>query len=170
MGAAFLLDDPSECSTAVSPVSRRLRIALRSLAVLPVALRWWGGLLLLLRADANREAWQAVPVAAVVVRSPPHNGGGVSAAPVIIAIVVLGQLAPERFRLFPLPGDPRGAQVHQLWLGLLGAAIVLLLWATRDLAGWRFPGIFRNRTIPAGPRESPEWSLSGTRHTSADRQ
>jgi hypothetical protein len=151
IGAAFLLDDPSESSTAVSPVPRRLRMAVRPLVLLPVAVLWWSALLLLLRADTNPEAWQEVPlaglsleaatlltiavaIAAVAVRRPPHTSGGIVAGPAIVAITVVGQLAPERLKLFPVPGDPHWAPAHQLWVGLLGAALVLLLAAAGDLA------------------------------------
>lgn len=150
IGLAFLFDDPSESSTAVSPSRRWRRVGLRPLVVLPGAVIWWAALVLLLRADADPEAWSAVPVAAVslemitllvlsvalaavVVRRPPHSGGGLLVAPVMVVVVLVGQVVPERVRFLPSPTAPNWDQVHHVWVGLLIAALLLLRSATRDL-------------------------------------
>jgi hypothetical protein len=149
VGAAFLLDDPAESTTAATPAPRRLRMMLRPLVAAPGAVAWWACVLLVLRADADRQAWAAVPVAdvsleaaalitaavavaAVGVRRPPHDGGGTLAAPVVVALVIVGQLLPGRLAMFPPPGDPGWDEAHRLWAGLLPVVLGLLLWATRD--------------------------------------
>jgi hypothetical protein len=152
VGAAFLLDDPSEITTVVTPVSRRLRIMLRPLAAATAAVLWWAGCLVILRADVEPEVWALVPVtglsleaavlavvgtalAAIRARRPPHDGGGVLAAPALVALVTIGQALPGRLGLFPMPNDPRWDQAHLIWTGLLPLAIGVLIWAGRDLLG-----------------------------------
>ncbi len=154
VGLAFLLDDPSECTTAVTPVSRRLRILLRPLIVAPAAGLWWGALTLVLRADVDREVWMAVPltgitveaavlaligvaVAALGVRRVPHDGGGALAAPTLIALAVLGQVLPKRLMMFPAPDSAHWEQQHRVWVCLLPLAFGLLIWAARDLRSTR---------------------------------
>ena len=160
VGLAFLLDDPSESTTAVTPVARRLRILLRPIMIAPVAAFWWSSLVLLLRAGVDREAWTSVPmtgitveaavlaligiaVAALRVRRAPHDGGGILAAPTVIALAVVGQLLPPRLAMFPSPGSSHWDQAHRVWIGLLPLAFGILLWACRDLLGTRRRGARR---------------------------
>lgn len=154
VGAGFLLDDPSESSTAVTPAPRLLRILLRPLAAMPAVVLWWSGVLLMVRLDTDTQTWRSVPVtgctlelaalvaiaaamAAVVGRRPPHHGGGTAAAPTIVGFVVAAHVVPHRYRLFVEPGSDHWATVHGWWAALLAAAVLLLVWAGRDLTGVR---------------------------------
>ncbi|MGN9809592.1 hypothetical protein ACTMSW_09555 [Micromonospora sp. BQ11] len=154
VGAAFLLDDPSESSTAATPVPRPLRILLRPLVAIPALLLWWASVLLLLRRDTDPQTWQAVPAAgctlemaalatvalaaaAHAVRRPPHTEGGTTAAPTVIVLVAAAQFAPDRYRLFPAPRDEHWITVHRWWMVILIVALLLLAWASRDLAATR---------------------------------
>jgi hypothetical protein len=154
IGAAFLLDDPSESSTAATPVARRLRVILRPLVLAPAVAIWWMSVVVLARADVSTQVWQAVPlgrisfeaaclmtvavaIAAFGIRRPPHDNGGTIAAPGMLAFAITGQLVPGRWRLFPTPEDPHWAFARTLWLVLAVIALGLLVWATRDLSRTR---------------------------------
>ncbi len=150
VGCGFLLDDPSESTTAVTPASRPLRLLLRPLVAIPGIALWWAAVLALLRHDTDAGTWQGVPlagctlelaalmaaalaVAAFAVRRPPHDGGGTVAAPTLIVLVAVAQFVPDRFHLFVSPGTDQWATVHRWWTAILVAAVLLTTWASRDL-------------------------------------
>lgn len=162
VGTGFLLDDPSESSTAATPGARPLRILLRPLVAIPAILLWWAAVLLLLRRDTNAETWREIPlvgisleaaaliaiaiaVAAFVVRRPPHNGGGTTAGPAVVVLVAVAQFVPYRYRLFATPDDQHWTTIHQWWAAILITALLLLAWASRDLTSTR-------RLIPHAPK------------------
>ncbi|MFE9094084.1 ABC transporter [Streptomyces sp. NPDC007264] len=144
VGTAFVLDDPARHTVGTLPVPRPLRQALRVAAVLPAIAVWWTAVLAAARAGAGAGQWAAVPVAAVTVEAGALSGlalalaaavvrfsevrmpgagvaGAVLALPVTAAVLLSSDATP----FVPL-GDPRWADAHVLWCGILAA--VLAAW------------------------------------------
>jgi hypothetical protein len=160
LGAAFLLEDPSETVIAPAPMSalgrRAVRLGLGFLALTPV----WGilatialvgmpepGGLPLARVSLEALtmlvlAWTA---AAAAERLVPEGLGGLAAGPVLLVLLALAIAAPVlpgHFRFLPsVPREPDWGHAHVLWLRVLGAGAVLLLLFSRD------PGRARLRTL-----------------------
>ncbi|KUO22459.1 hypothetical protein [Streptomyces dysideae] len=77
---------------------------------------------------APGEATAALALAAAVVRFSAVQAPGPGVAGAVLALpVTAAVLLPPRFTLFVPPGDPRWADAHVLWCGVL--ATVLAAWA-----------------------------------------
>lgn len=145
VGMAFVLDDPARHTTGVLPVPRPLRQALRAAVVLPVAAAWWAAVLGVVRAGADSAQWAALPSGAVTVEAGALSGLALALAAAVVRFsavrvpgpalagvvpalpVMAGVLLPPRFALFVPLRDPRWADAHMLWAGVLTA--VLAAWA-----------------------------------------
>lgn len=145
VGMAFVLDDPARHTTGVPPVPRPLRQALRVAAVWLVGAAWWTAVLGVVRLGGDPARWAALPSGAVTVEAAALSGlalalagavvrfsetrlpGPTVAGAVLALPITAGALLPPRFALFVPPGDPRWADAHVLWAGLLIA--VLAIWA-----------------------------------------
>jgi hypothetical protein len=163
LGAAFLLDDPSETVIAPTPMSAPLRRAVRLVLALLAMGPLWGLLTMIALvgmpepgglplARVSIEAltmlvlvWTA---AAAVERFVPERLGGVAAGPILLVLIGLAIAAPAlpgHFRLLPsVPQEPDWGHAHMLWLCVLGTAAVLLVLFSRD------PGGARLRTLARG--------------------
>ncbi len=137
VGMAFVLDDPARHTTGVSPVPRPLRQALRVAVVWAVGAAWWAAVLAVIRVGVEPARWSALPSGAVtveagalfglalalagaVVRFSETRLPGPAVAGAVLALpIAAGALLPPRFALFVPPGDPRWANSHLLWAGVL---------------------------------------------------
>jgi len=167
MGAAFLLDDPSEESTRHVPTTVLARRLLRVTIALPVLAVVWAALLWIALHASIVE--QPFPVAAVTLEAAglvalglaaavglrafvPERLGGVAAAPALLVLVGIAyslQYLPGHLLLFPLDPADRVAwrHAHDLWrLVALGALLALVALSLDP--GRR--GIRRLRRAPAG--------------------
>ena len=162
LGAAFLLDDPSEAIIAPVPLSAILRRSVRlGLAFLALAPAWGvlamialvgmpepGGLPL---ARVSLEALTMVVLvwtaAAAADRLVPEGLGGLAAGPILLVLLGLAIAAPAlpgHFRFLPsVPQEPDWGHAHMLWLRVLGAGAVLLLLFSRDQGGARLRALAR---------------------------
>ena len=163
LGAAFLLEDPSETVIAPAPMSvlarRAVRFGLGFLALLPV----WGVLAMIALVGTPEPgglplarvslealtmlvlAWTGAAAAEGFV---PERLGGLVGGPVLLALLGLAIAAPTlpgHFRFLPsVPQEPDWGHAHMLWLRVLGVGAVLLLLFSRD------PGAARLRALAHG--------------------
>jgi hypothetical protein len=152
IGAAFLLDDPAEETTAHIPTALWLRRSLRIVLGLPlIALMWtlsiWAATSSAVEggqgfpvAELTLElaAWVTVglAVSAIAADHVPEGLGGVAAGPVLLGVAVLVLLLPTRFQpLVDDPGNHRWRDGHELWAMVLAASTAALGWSSRDR--WR---------------------------------
>jgi len=164
MGAAFLLDDPTEETTRHVPTTTVSRRLLRVALALPVLAVAWALLLWIgLHASIGRQPF---PIAAVTLEAAglvvlglvlsvalrafvPERLGGVAAAPALLVLVGIAyawQYLPGRVLLFPL--DPADRLVwrhaHDVWRVVLPAALLVLVALSLDPG----PGRLRLRRRP----------------------
>lgn len=146
VGAAFVLDDPSETSTLHVPVSLLRRRALRLMLVAPAIVAWWGVLAWIagrLPTHATvplgplvlEAAALLVTVAALAAAAAPHltdRCGGIAASSTTLALVAAAFLLPGRLALFADPGSPHWAPAHQRWWAVAAVAALGLVLASRD--------------------------------------
>jgi hypothetical protein len=148
MGAAFVLDDPAQVTTLAAPTPLLLRRALRVAIVVPaLAVAWGATVWVIRRSEIPTEslpiaavtlelaALVAVALAAAVVMSElvPERLGGLASGPVLLALVAGALFLPSRFALFVSePGLPRWHGAHQLWLGILGVGVLVMLFGYSD--------------------------------------
>ncbi|WP_201452529.1 ABC transporter [Streptomyces sp. HM190] len=145
VGTAFALDDPARHTTGTVPVPRPLRQTLRvAVAGLAGAL-WWAAVLGAVRAGADAGTWAGVPAGALTVEAAALSGLALALAgaavrfsavrlpgPAVAAALPAPPVAaavflPDGYALFVPPGDPRWADAHTLWAGILTAT--LAVWA-----------------------------------------
>lgn len=161
VGMAFVLDDPARHTTGVPPVPRPLRQALRVAVVWLVGAAWWTVVLGVVRAGADPAQGAALPWGGVTVEAGALSGlafalagavvrfseirlpGPAVAGAVLALPITAGALLPPRFALFVPAGDPRWADAHALWAGILIA--VLAIWAVCGAEPRRRRGGFRRR-------------------------
>jgi fluoroquinolone transport system permease protein len=155
LGAAFLLDDPTEASTESVPGSLLLRRAVRIGLLLPVVAGWWavaawryvhhlpgfGPTLPGLMLEAAALLAVALALSAGGAARAPERTGGVVAAPALLAAVAVAWYLPERMGLFVRSGTGWDS-AHQRWAVVLAAAALGFLAASRD------PGRVRRVRIP----------------------
>lgn len=153
LGAAFVLDDPTEETTGHLPTPRWLRRAVRVGLVAPVVGLTWA--LLVSVAMRSAVAPDPFPTAALTLelatlviaalalsaasaRFVPEGMGGVAAGPILLGLVAAGHYLPTRLAVFLLgPQAPRWHAAHDIWRVLLFIAIAALLFVSRD--PWRRP-------------------------------
>ncbi len=145
VGTAFVLDDPARHTTGAVPVPRPLRQALRVAVVGLAGAVWWAAVLGVVRAGADAESWAALPAGALTVEAGALSGLALALAgaavrfsavrlpgPAVAAAlpalpVAAAVFLPYEHALFVPPGDPRWADAHTLWAGILAAT--LAVWA-----------------------------------------
>lgn len=155
LGMAFLLDDPARHTTATVPTPRPLRQALRLAVVAPfAALSWIAAILLVptglrpplgpVTLEAITAGVLALALGAAWIRRSQEPEPGVSIAVALLTLAVLTLLLiPEDWTLFVDPDDPRWADSHERWWGVLAAAVTLAaVWAREPLGrrGYRRSG------------------------------
>ncbi|WP_249998961.1 hypothetical protein [Actinoplanes sp. M2I2] len=141
LGVAFLLDDPAASTTAVLPVPRLARIAVRGLLAVPVLAGWWALTLAAAHLAVAAEVRPAVPALTLTVEAAAlvcvafalagiRRGGaagtvgGIVAAPLTLVLVLLLQFLPDGWSLFVGAGDPRWREAHVIWSVLAGSALL----------------------------------------------
>jgi hypothetical protein len=166
LGMAFVLDDPSEDSTAHAPTGLMARRAVRVGIVLPpVALVWILELSVIRDSAGAARATEHFPfgaltlelfaliavvlaVAVAVARFVPERIGGVAAGPILLGMVGSTFFLPVRLSLFGIdPGDPGWSQQHRIWQLALAVGIIALVWWSVD--PWRRR--LRGRLARGGP-------------------
>lgn len=148
MGAAFVLDDPTEESLGYVPTPLLLRRLLRVGLLLPLLAGAWG-VLVHLAGDVSRRDGGPMPVAdltlevatvvmvalaasSVGARLTSDRLGGIAAAPLVLGIVGAAMLLPYRYRLIvSSASDPRWADAHDLWQWAFVAAVAVFLYVNR---------------------------------------
>ncbi|PPS67614.1 ABC transporter [Streptomyces sp. 46] len=137
VGLAFLLDDPARHTTSTVPTRRPVRVALRTVLVVPAAAAWWTVALLLVPpevrppvADITLEAGAAfvlaVAGAAAAVRFSEVTRPGRPVTGALLTTAVLAMLFwPGRWALFVPVEDERWAAAHERWGLVLGGAVLL---------------------------------------------
>ena len=166
MGAAFVLDDPTEETIGHVPTPLMLRRSMRIALLLPLVATAWG-VLVHLGGEVPRRAGGPLPVgdltleaatlllaalaaACLGARLTSDRLGGIAAAPVVLAFVGAALLLPHDYRLFVgSPSDPRWAEAHEMWRFALGAAAAAFLYLNRSPGGYRMA---RLRSLRAAPR------------------
>jgi hypothetical protein len=154
VGAGFVLDDPTEDSTAHLPVSLLLRRAVRIGFVLPLLAAFWvlsmwlaartlddpgsfpnGDVML----EAAALAAVALALAAATAPFVPERLGGVAAGPALLGLVVGALFLPSDISIWVQePALDRWNGAHEAWGWVLLGAVAVLAFASRD--PWR-PGL-----------------------------
>ncbi|MET9845288.1 ABC transporter [Streptomyces ossamyceticus] len=160
VGMAFALDDPARHTTGVVPVPRPLRQTLRVAVVGLVGTVGWAAVLGVVWAGADAERWAALPAGALTVEAAALSGLALALAgtavrfsavrlpgPAVAAALPVFPVAavvflPDEHALFVPPGDPRWADAHTLWAGILAATLVV----------WAACGPEPRRRISGGPQ------------------
>ncbi|TMK86725.1 MAG: hypothetical protein E6G44_02335 [Actinobacteria bacterium] len=148
LGTSFILDDPTEDTTAHLPTPLWLRRAVRVGLAAPLLAVTWALLVpLAMRSSVDPRPFPtgaltlelaaltiwALAVSASSARFVPEGMGGVAAGPILLGLVAAANYLPRRMALFVLdPQDPRWQGAHDLWRLVLFAAIATLLVASRD--------------------------------------
>lgn len=173
IGAGFILDDPTEETTAHQPVSlfvrRFTRIAVAAPAVLTF---WWLSMALAVRTlddpasfpkgavSVELVAIVAVALALAALATPfvPERMGGIAAGPALLGFVVGFLLLPPRLAMFvDDPMHERWSGSHEAWWAILGLAALVLLLSSRDPWRRRLLGALRvGRPQPRNHREAAD--------------
>lgn len=151
IGVGFILDDPTEETTAHQPVSLTVRRLTRIAVATPLVLTfWWLSMALAVRTlddpasfpkgalSVELVAIVAVALALAAVATPfvPERMGGIAAGPALLGFFVGFLLLPPRLTLFvDDPMHERWSGSHEAWWAILGFAALVLLFASRD--PWR---------------------------------
>lgn len=149
LGAAFLLDDPAARSTPTVPTPRLSRNIVRAAVTVPAAVLWWTATLTIAGAVASASAAAVLPTGALVLetaalvsvglamaaiaqRYATDGDIGVIAAPAMLILATITWFLPHRIALLVAPTDPQWAAAHHRWVGVLGIAVAVFLWASRE--------------------------------------
>lgn len=172
IGSAFLLDDPTEETTAHLPTRISWRRMLRgAIATLPLATAWCvlaltapepagpdvaalplGALSL----EFAAMAMAALAIAAAATHLVPDGLGGVAAAPVLMTAMGILAVLPPRIRLFVgHPLEPRWGPTHRVWWLILASGLALLMLASADRGRPGLVARFRRVVRKPGERRSP---------------
>jgi hypothetical protein len=171
LGAAFLLDDPTEDLLAHVPTSLLLRRVERIAIALPAIAATWLLADLLVPHSARSPlpfgamslelaalVAAALALSATAGRAVPEGMGGVAAAPLLLALVTGAIALPKGHRLFISgPWEEQWHAAHGRWRWVLGAAIVVFVWQSLDpgrpraWARFRALGALRMRGGPRSP-------------------
>lgn len=151
IGAGFILDDPTEETTAHQPLSLLVRRLTRIAVATPVVLAfWWLSMALAVRTMDDPASFpegalsvelvaivaMALALAAAAAPLVPERMGGIAAGPALLGFAVGFLLLPPRLALFVNdPMQERWSGAHQAWSAILGLAALALLLSSRD--PWR---------------------------------
>lgn len=151
LGAAFVLDDPTEETTGHFPTPRWLRRAVRVGLVAPVVVLTWAMLVpLAMRSSVDPDPFPtgaltlelatlviaSLAISAASARFVAEAMGGVAAGPILLGLVAGAYFLPSKVAVFLLdPRSHRWHAAHDVWRVLLLIAIGALLFASRD--EWR---------------------------------
>jgi hypothetical protein len=155
IGAAFVLDDPTDDTTAHLPVTRALRRGLRVALTLPAVVLGWQLLMVVARRSSvdhvpfptGALTWELAAILAAgfalaVLAAPfaPDRMGGVAAGPALVAGFALAFALPHRFAVFSGgPLEPRWVGAHDVWRWVFLAGVAAFAWAGRDPGGRYLP-------------------------------
>ncbi|HYO61190.1 MAG TPA: hypothetical protein VEU29_04775 [Actinomycetota bacterium] len=147
LGAATLMDDPTDEAVASSATGLAAVRGLRVAVALPILAAFWGGALWLAsRNPAHADVLPAgdltLEVSALLMVALAGGGAWVrrkggraslAAAPTVLCAAVLAALMPEPARLIVEdPADPAWATTHSTWVVVLILAVAAALWWSRD--------------------------------------
>lgn len=166
MGAAFVLDDPTEETIGHVPTPLLLRRSLRIALLIPLAAGAWG-VLVYFAGEVPRRAGGPVPVgdltleaatllliglsaACLGARLTSDRLGGVAAGPVVLALVGAAMFLPYDYKLIVgSASDPRWAEAHDMWRFAFGGAALAFLYLNRSPGGYGpISGLRALRTAP----------------------
>ncbi|MEV3858709.1 hypothetical protein AB0J38_30900 [Streptomyces sp. NPDC050095] len=167
IGIAFLLDDPAAISTAVTPVSRRVRHAVRLGAGLVIPAVAWASSAALVRAAMPDN--RALPVAALALegvvlalltvlltllglRFTTGVTGSLLAAPALVIALAVMLALPAGTALFVSPTDADWHDAVVRWRILGAGTLVGCLWLLRSEPGSRMS---RRTATSAVPEATP---------------
>lgn len=168
MGAAFVLDDPTEETLGHVPAPLLLRRGLRVALLVPLlAVAWLG--LLQLAGDVSPKDGGPLPVGDLTVevatlfvialcaacvgeRLTSDRLGGIAAAPIVLGLVAVAWLLPGDYKvILGSPRDLRWDDVHEWWRGALIGSSILFAWLNRS------PGAYRTGSrLRAARRRTPK--------------
>ena len=151
LGVLFVLDDPAARIVEATPVAWRYRLTLRVVVALVIAGPTFLALGAVLAPAVGIGAGVGVEVAtvlaiglagaAIAFRYWAVDEPGLATAPIVLGFVGALALVPPRWTLIVVPG-PQWPAAHVRWAGVLLAAAVLVVLASRDPAARR-PGASR---------------------------
>jgi hypothetical protein len=152
IGAAFVLDDPTDDTLAHLPTKRWVRRTLRAVLALPGVALAWAILVPLAQREPSPDR-TPLPTGALTLElvgilvagfalsallSPlaPERMGGVGAAPALLLLMVMAFFLPHRIVMLPSsPIEPRWAGAHEAWRWVVAAGVAVFAWASRDPGG-----------------------------------
>ncbi len=169
LGVAFVLDDPTEESTAHLPIGILARRTVRVLIIVPAVSVAWAVLLFVV-CDSNGSARGSehfpvgaltlelaallavvLAVAVATAKFVPERLGGVAAGPTLLGLIGAALFLPARLSPFAFaPTDPMWPRANRLWQVALALGTVALVWWSVD--PWRRRVRGRLSRTPAGRR------------------
>jgi hypothetical protein len=167
MGAAFVLDDPTEETIAHVPTPLVFRRSLRIALFLPLIAGAWRVLVYLagevpLRAggpmpigDLTLEATTllliALSASCLGARLTSDRLGGIAAAPIVLALVAMSMFLPHDYKLIVgSASDPRWAEAHDMWRVAFGGAALAFFYLNKSPGS--YGTISRLRALRTAPR------------------
>ncbi len=167
MGAAFVLDDPTEETIGHVPTPLLLRRSLRIALLLPLIAGVWG-VLVRLAGEVPRRAGGPMPIGDLTLEAATlllialsaaclgahltsDRLGGIAAAPIVLAFVGAAMFLPYDYKLIVgSASDPRWAEAHDMWRFAFGGAALAFLYLNRSPGGYR--AMSRLRALRTAPR------------------
>jgi hypothetical protein len=167
MGAAFVLDDPTEESLGHVPTPLVLRRSLRIVLTLPFIAGAWR-VLVYFAGEVPRRAGGPMPIDDLTLeagtllvialsascygaRFTSDRSGGIVAAPIVLAFVGAAMFLPYDHRLIVgSPADPRWVEAHDMWRLAFGGAALAFLYLNRSPGN--YGTMSRLRALRTAPR------------------
>jgi hypothetical protein len=167
MGAAFVLDDPTEESIGHVPTPLVLRRSMRIVLILPLIAGAWR-VLVYFAGEVPRRAGGPMPVGDLTLeaatllliafsasclgaRLTSDRLGGVAAAPIVLALVAVSMLLPYDYKLIVgSPSDPHWVAAHDMWRFTFGGAALAFLYLNRTPGN--YGTMSRLRALRTAPR------------------
>jgi hypothetical protein len=149
IGAAFLLDDPAQATTSVTPTSRLVRHSVRVLLALPLVTTWWAAILAITWFGTDEQGRAGLPLVAVsletatlivltlAISSALSRRGRAAtisslAVPAVLVLVCILMVLPPAITPVVAYGAPRWGQAHRVWGVLLSISTAAFIACSHE--------------------------------------